>query len=338
MARVRWLAGSLLTADALSAEHNDLAGRHALHERKAHADGAVGARIRAVDGSVELSMPLARSQPRSWVVSVGREILALAWTAGAKAVGRVNGNLRSERLHSHAVRFTQAIPAPEAPKPFRLFRQAADRKQNKREMVVIELASPPDPDLAKEQPLPGLRIGPASPDGFLPLLEIQPGRGVVMRGTRKPTREIVRKPHSSGVSDEQLVQAFMNTDAGKAAREQIQTKGKNIKIQIINPVKTTIDATRTQVAFGWSFINTTDMNLKRLEVLAAIAPADRKTPAIWTKLPYAGEKPLAPTKPAEGRGSIVVPSAAPSPMLWVIAAAEADYGVAVTTELSETRI
>src|SRR4051794_29751309 len=105
VARVRWVAGSRISAPELDAERDYLRERQTLaHELRVHggpaddASGAVGALIRAVDRSVATGLTeLAGLRPvpvqpdpsaavipgrRNWAVSIIRDILSVGWTGG----------------------------------------------------------------------------------------------------------------------------------------------------------------------------------------------------------------------------------------------------------------
>lgn len=383
--RVRWVAGSRISASELDTEQDYLRQGQTLdHELRVHgrpddaASGAVGALIRAVDRSVATGLtalaglkpvavqpdPSAAVKPgrRNWAVSIVRDILSVGWTGGARIAGRINGRLACDGLSSGgAVHLTRAVPPPDAPRPFRLLRAAADRKAKTPETVIIELAAAADPNGPKEKPdaqqqsgakdakkesgasaaesgkpTIGLRIGAADTGGFLPLLEVVPGRGVVMRGG-KPNivgRRIVRKPLGNEQSDEQLAQAFLRTEAGQKERSRIQDAAKAL-VKGITVSFTESAKISGQWDISWALKNDDqDIKLKRIGAMAALGSTDATIAPAWTQLrppeisrlakggePVKGDdtKPLpAPEKPP------------PKPRKLLMIVAEADYGVPVT--------
>ena len=388
MSRVRWRAGSRLTAAELNAEQADLLRRQAdVHQNRVHESPGdetayvAGARIRAVDRSVELALPLADGrQPlrvpakgvaagydrRAWAVSIGREILTLGWQVGAKVAGTLRGSLASGGLSCGSLRLKQPGPAPTEASPFRLLRVAADRKKKTPEMLMIELAAPADPEAGKSRPdpkppvegkpaetpvlpPPGLRIGAMMSGGFVRLFEVIPGRGVVIRGdfNNRP-RIIVRKPPGNEPSDEQLVQAFLRTEAGQKERKRIEDEVKTIEPVITSgPTLTDAGEGQKKAAFGWTLDKkSADIKVTRLKAMAALAPVESVTVVgapIWTELTHLPATTLEKGTPLSDSGSVVlaVPqvktsaSAAPTPhtgrlKMLLLFAAESDYGIAVT--------
>jgi hypothetical protein len=394
--RVRWVAGSKSSALELDAEQDYLRERQTCaHEIRVHgrltippngiakqkhvpqpddaASGAVGALVRAVDRSVAVGLTaLAGLKPvpvqsdqsaavnpgrRNWAVSVIRDILSVGWTGGAGIAGRINGRLACDGLASSgAVRLPQAVVMPDAPRPFRLLRAAADRKAKTPETVIIELAAAADPNGPKEKPAPpqqsdakdaknepaptsagsgkqtiGLRVGAADADGFLPLLEVVPGRGVLMRGG-KPNiigRLIVRKPPGTEPSDEQLAQAFLRTEAGKEERKKIEKLANDLTLGV------TFNKSGGQWNISWTLENKGQViKLKRIEARAALAGTDRTIAPAWTKLRPPKTPHLEKNEKIEGDDTKSLPPPpgqvpAHPPKLFMIVA-EADYGVPVT--------
>jgi hypothetical protein len=381
MKRVRWVAGSPISASDLDAEQDYLCERQTdAHEIRVHgrvddvAPGAVGALIRAVDRSVEIGLtalaglkpvPLLSDQSavtgrRTWAVSIIRDILSVVWTGGASIAGRVKGMLACDGLSSGgALRLMRAVPLPDAPKPFRLLRVAADGKAKTPEIVLIELAAAADPSGAKEKPVApepsgakeeprptgaqsgkptiGLRVGAAGAGGFVALMEVVPGRGVVMRGgdPKIVGRRIVRKPPGGEPSDEQLAQAFLRTEAGQKERIKIEAMAKNLEtdLEIV-----TFKKSGGQWNIRWTLKNKNqDIKLKRIEVMAALAPVDSKIAPVWTKLRppekshlLKGETTMGDdTKSLPAPPTLAIgPTFEPRRLLMIVA--EADYGVPVT--------
>lgn len=394
--RVRWIAGSKSSASELDAEQDYLRERQTCaHEIRVHGrltippngnakqklvphpdavvSVVVGALIRAVDRSVAAGLtalaglkpvPLESRQPaianprrRTWAVSIVRDILSIGWTGGAGIAGRIDGRLACDGLaNGGAVRLTRAVPPPDAPRPFRLLRAAADRKAKTPETVIIELAAAADPNGPKEKPAPpqqsgakdaknesgptsagsgkptiGLRVGAADAGGFLSLMEIVPGRGVVMRGG-KPNiigRRIVRKPPGTEPSDEQLAQAFLLTEAGKEERKKIEELANDLKLGV------TFNESGEQWNISWTLENKgQDIKLKRIEARAALAGTDRTIAPAWTKLRPPKTPHLGKNEKIEGDDTKSLPPPpgqvpAHPPKLFMIVA-EADYGVPVT--------
>ena len=349
MGRARWIAGSALKVEDFQGEFADLESREAKHQVEAHrgldnAPAAVGARVRAVDGSVELSMTVTEQLPapqghaattlRGWVVSVGSAILSLNWAAGGRIAAHLRGVLSCRTLDCREVKFSEAIAEPAAAQPFRMFRRAANRKDRKPEALVIELAAPLDPEAARTNPPPGMQVGGMTAQGFVPLLEMRPGRGVIIRGNYNPKRELLRKPPADGPSDAALVAAFLRTDAGKAARGDIEKKAQNIGL-VLDPPRWA-DERGGLVELSWTIKNVTTMTLKSLRVMAAVMPDNAKIAPVWIEQPpsvLAGGIPttaLAPDQPATGNGSILIEEKGKKITIGLLLVAEADYSVPVT--------
>jgi hypothetical protein len=368
VSRIRWLAGSKLNPAALDCEQTDLERRQRdVHEGSAHPDSTastgnvIATRVRAPDGSVMLAMYPSEAARRlaigsagaavgvslrGWLVAVGHDVLTLTWEAGSRIAGRLRGHLASDGLSCAAMRLAQPGPAPTVAKPFRLLRVAADRKAKTPETLMIELAAAGDPAAAKAKPdpananhpPPGLRIGAADANGFVPLLEVIPGRGVVMRGNVKPVRRIVRKPPGSEPSDEQLMQAFLRSDAGKKELRRIKEDTANIKLDFKSP---TVSDGNRRCDFSWTLTNGADLKLSRLKVMATLMIRDevtdpsKTTPApVWTELASPEKTKLSKGESAGKSNNTVVGSATPGAgqdlFLGVLVAAESDYGVPVT--------
>ena len=343
----------------------------------------IGSRVRAVDGSVTLAMPPSEAIQRvtietrkdaaadyslhGWVVAVGHDVLTLGWAAGSKIIGRLRGSLASDGLSCTAVQLMRSGPAPAAAKPFRLLRVAADRKAKTPETLMIELAGAGDPAAAKTKPdpapagtkgdadkssakpkvnlpPPGLRIGAAGADGFVPLLEVIPGRGIVMRGNVDEVRRIVRKPPSGEPSDEQLMQAFLRTDAGKKEVERIKAAAEKIVLAVSNTVVTD-SAEKRRCDFGWTLTNSPDLTLSRLKVMATLMIRDKvPTPGqlnpapVWTEmLPPPEKTALAKGESTTGRNTVFgsKPDRTHPSWLGVLIAAESEYGLPVTAYLEQ---
>lgn len=366
MTRVYWHAGSALTAAEFVAEQKYADCRQSKHD-EAHGNsasggtGIIGNRVRAVDGSVELTLEHADTMlplhqmadaKRSFAVSVGRRILELGWAAGSRLTARLRGGLASRELSCASLRLTQAGPAPASSNPFRMLRVAADRKAKTPEMLMIELAAAADPDAANAKPDPasenakagsskaqkagpplGMRIGSMSAGSFLPLLEIVPGRGVIMRGNVTEHRRIERKPPGSEPSDEQLARAFLRTEAGKKERDRIQKivdDGLELKIPSCSAIGT--NAGVRPVTFSWKLSNPDqDVELLRLKVMAALSPvAPTKAAPAWTEVKRPSKKTtLAKGETIEEAASVSLLHPGGTSKLMLMIAAEADYGLAV---------
>jgi hypothetical protein len=345
--RPLWIAGSVVRARQLTVENAALRARQARHDLSAHlvcdgAPAAVGADLRSNDGTIALSMPPLESVPlsckaaprlRQWTISAARELVSLGWGAGGKILMRLRGALASTALKCGGIKLGKAVATPDSPRPFRLFRRAADRKAEQPEALVFELAAPADPELAKTSPLPGMQIGAVEAHGFVPLLEIRPGRGVVMRGTCRAVRKIVRSPPPQAPSDAELTAAFLRTDAGKAARAVIEEKASKIVPSLTIPGKRPAEG--AVVDLTWGVTNGTTMQLKNLRALAAFTPPDADAAPVWTELPpprtVAGDKPTTTLEVGQevaGKGALVVPKVGNEVRLLLVM--EADYAVPLT--------
>lgn len=338
MMRLRWLAGSTLRAEDLSVEAQAIARVQALHEKRVHGDGekspVVGARIRSVDGSVALSMPALERRSlkpgdmamlRGWTISAQRTMLSLGWGAGRRILARIFGAVRCGSLSSTAVVFTQAVPEPANAGPFRLFCRAANSKEKKPAAIVIELAAPVKPEDAKENPPTGLRIGGRTSEGFIPLLEVQPGRGVIVRGNYVYRRELVRKPPTEGPTDEQLVQAFLRTEAGKAARAEIEKAKDEVDLGIKRPASVPSGPFNLE----WTVHNKTKMKLKNLRAMAAFMPRDQTVSPVWMQLPPPKAATLDPGKDTSGEADMPARDATTGKLVLLLVM-EADNGIPIT--------
>ncbi|ESW93810.1 hypothetical protein X770_00860 [Mesorhizobium sp. LSJC269B00] len=276
----------------------------------------------------------------------------VGWTTGSKTRGRVLGNLSSGGLSCSALHLTSAGgPAPKAARPFRILRVAADAKAKTPEMMMIEVAAV-NPDVVVAPPgsvgkhpqdnstpkSAGFRIGPDIAQGFLPLLDIVPGRGVVVRGNLFKQRMIVRKPPSSEPSEAQLMQAFLRTDAGKKELARIESAATGLKITI--PSLSSTDAGE-QCAWrlDWKLENNQEMKLKRLKVMAtymikpsSIKPNGLEPAPVFTELHNVEKTGLDKGEEVHGSCSVSGPKPAMGQTSWVgiMIAAEADYGIPVT--------
>ena len=96
--RTRWRAGSALTSAALTTELDQLTGRQEVHVDQAHGKlgtvaRAVSSRVRAVDGTVEMTSLKVGVDRREWAIAMGHKALSLGWSAGARIVCHVVGKL-----------------------------------------------------------------------------------------------------------------------------------------------------------------------------------------------------------------------------------------------------
>ena len=225
---------------------------------------------------------------------------------------------------------TELAAKSERATPFTLSLCAANPKTKTPETFLIEIASPPDPGALKNGFPPGLRIGAVIPAGFVSILQIQPGRGIVMSGEPKALRRIQRTSPATGPTDEELVQAFLRTDLGKSARQSIEGESDNLKIDPPKVKWTAIDKVTDRLDFVWSVNNQTAKKLKNIRVMAAVTPDKFNVPPAWTifSTPPPNTE-LSPGAPLTGEGSMVRAMSDRSKPLGLMVAAEADYGVVI---------